>query len=100
MPPAPAAVTRTYLGEPREDGAGVHLEYVLERSVRDLRLEIFDIAGRRIRNLERGAGQMGRYALTWDRRDGTGAAVRRGVYLVRLRADEFVAARKAVVARP
>ncbi len=100
MPPAPAAVLHTFLGEPWQDGTVVRIEYALERGARDLRLEIFDVAGRRIRSLEQGTRGAGLYAVSWDRRDATGALVRRGVYLVRLRADEFVATRKAVVVRP
>jgi hypothetical protein len=48
---------------------------------------VFDLAGRRVRQLQRGWLAAGDHALAWDGRSDAGAAVRPGVYLVRLRAS-------------
>ena len=48
------------------------------------RLEIFDIAGRRVRTLRDTPSPAGRNAETWDGRDATGRNVASGVYFVRL----------------
>jgi hypothetical protein len=48
------------------------------------RLELFDVAGRRVRALEPGAMSAGPHRLEWDLRDDAGQTVRPGVYAVRL----------------
>jgi hypothetical protein len=49
------------------------------------RIEIFDVAGRRVRDLIRN-GRAGEQQVDWDGRDEAGGSVAAGVYLVRLRA--------------
>lgn len=61
---------------------------------------MFDLAGRRVRSLvvdERGAP--GEHRVRWDVRDGSGASVRNGVYLLKVRAGRDVGVRKLVVLR-
>jgi glucose/arabinose dehydrogenase len=48
-----------------------------------VRIDVFDLAGRRVRQLSSGTLDSGEHGVTWDGRDETGAAVRSGVYLVR-----------------
>ena len=50
----------------------------------DVSLELFDIAGRRVRTLARGVLAPGPHTTVWDGRDGAGHAVGAGVYFVRL----------------
>jgi flagellar hook assembly protein FlgD len=52
----------------------------------DVQLGIYDIAGRRVRNLVAGAFAAGTHAARWDGHDASGARVRPGVYFVRLQA--------------
>jgi flagellar hook assembly protein FlgD len=59
-----------------------------------VRLELFDLAGRRVRTLIDGDLEAGAHATTWDGRDDHGASVRAGVYFVR-----FVAPGKSLHAR-
>jgi hypothetical protein len=49
-----------------------------------LRLDVFDIAGRHVRALTRGALTPGQDVVTWDGLDDKGAPVRGGIYIVRL----------------
>ncbi|HMB70532.1 MAG TPA: FlgD immunoglobulin-like domain containing protein, partial [bacterium] len=51
-------------------------------SAAPVRVEIFDVAGRRIRGLT------GRAGVEWDGRDGQGLAVAPGTYFVRVETDE------------
>jgi hypothetical protein len=48
---------------------------------------IFDLTGRRVRVLHRGAIARGLTSLTWDGRDERGGELKPGVYLLRLAAD-------------
>ena len=63
------------------------------------RLEVFNVAGRRIRVLESGELARGRYSPVWDGRDEAGQAVSSGVYFVRLEAGDFAATQKVVRTR-
>jgi flagellar hook assembly protein FlgD len=49
-----------------------------------VRLEIFDLAGRRVRSLASGVLPAGEVTREWDGRDDRGHGVRSGVYFVRL----------------
>ena len=61
---------------------------------------LFDLAGRRVRSLAAGEPMTaGEHGVRWDGRDGSGAPVRDGVYLVRARAGRDAAVGKVVVLR-
>jgi flagellar hook assembly protein FlgD len=62
-----------------------------------VRLEVFDLAGRRVRVLADGSYEPGRWSAEWDRRDAAGRLARPGVYLYRLKAGAFHAERKMVM---
>ncbi len=64
--------------------APVTLELALP-SRADVRAEVFDTRGARVRELARGPFEAGLHALVWDGRGSQGAAVAPGVYLVRAR---------------
>lgn len=59
-------------------------------------LSVFDVTGRLVTVLVRGAVDPGRHAVVWDGRDGSGMRVAGGVYLVRLESGPFAATRKVV----
>ena len=44
-------------------------------------LLVFDVAGRRVRTLQRGLAEPGRRAVTWDLRDESGRNVPAGIYM-------------------
>lgn len=83
-PPAP---TRLALGRASPDPAhGVTtIDFELPRAS-FVSLEVFDGAGREIRELVHGAVALGRHEARWNGEDRTGARVRPGVYIVRLSA--------------
>lgn len=49
----------------------------------DLRVELFDVNGRRVQSLERAGAGPGEHVLVWDGRDAGGRPVPSGVYLAR-----------------
>lgn len=63
--------------------AGSGIEFFLP-SAADVRLEVFDIAGRRVTRLAEGPWAAGDHVLRWDGRDAAGARAAGGLYLLRL----------------
>ena len=75
---------------------GTVIGFELPRSER-VKLEVFDLAGRRVRVLAEGSYAPGRWNAEWDRRDTAGSPMRPGVYLYRLWVGAFQAQRKMVL---
>jgi hypothetical protein len=65
----------------------------------DLDLEVFDLAGRRVRVLASGPRPAGAASITWDLLDGAGTRVVPGVYLVRARLGGAQATSRIAVMR-
>lgn len=63
----------------------------------ELRLELFDAAGRRVRALAEGAFAPGAHAFAWDLRDDAGRRVAPGLYLARASAGGSEVVRRVVV---
>ncbi len=63
----------------------------------EVKLEIFNILGRRVRTLMDGFVPAGAKSVTWDGKDDQGRAVSSGVYLYRLNAEEFSQTRKMML---
>ena len=61
------------------------------------RLEVFDLMGRRVREIARGTGAGVREEIRWDGRSGAGLRVPQGVYWVRLTSDRTHLSRRTVV---
>ncbi|MCK4414543.1 MAG: T9SS type A sorting domain-containing protein [Candidatus Eisenbacteria sp.] len=61
-------------------------------------LAVYDLTGRRIKTLVRGARDAGVHAIEWDGRDEWGATAASGVYFYKLRVGETVQTRKLVIA--
>jgi flagellar hook assembly protein FlgD len=62
-------------------------------------LEVLDLAGRRLRVLERGPSVAGQHATRWDLSDDTGKVVSPGLYLVRISSDIGSATKRVLVRR-
>jgi VCBS repeat-containing protein len=62
-------------------------------------LEVFDVAGRRVRHLSRRLSGAGPTRLTWDGRSDRGAAVAPGIYFARVRMDGHSASRRVLLLR-
>jgi len=65
----------------------------------EVRLEIFNLLGQRVRTLIDQTQNAGTHAARWDGKDSRGHPVSSGVYLYRLKAVEFVEVRKLVLSR-
>jgi hypothetical protein len=62
-----------------------------------VRVEVFDILGRRVRTLMDETREAGLHSLTWDGHDDYGRQVGSGVYLYRLRTREYAETRKMLL---
>jgi hypothetical protein len=86
-PPPPSSVG-VAMARPAPDPARATstIRFTLTRAS-DVRLDVYDAGGRRVRTLLREKRAPGAQALAWDLRDDQGRAVGAGLYLVRLEAD-------------
>lgn len=64
-----------------------------------VRLDVYDIKGRFIRNLASGRTGAGSHAVVWNGRDKAGKRVSAGIYVYRLTAGPKVLLRKAILAK-
>jgi len=96
-PPAPPGPLRLDPVAPTPSRDGAVLRYELPAGGQ-VRLEIFDPAGRCVRQLIDAPQLAGPHAVAWDARDGLGRRLPRGVYCARLRCGaEAVAQRRLVL---
>lgn len=93
-PVRPAIVAAT----PREGAPGTDLRLVTPQAGH-VSLEVFDLAGRRVRTLETGVREAGSWVVPWDGRDAGGRSVASGVYFARFATDAGTSVRKIVVRR-
>lgn len=78
---------------PNPFGATTGLAFALARGG-DLKVEIYDVMGRRVRDLSRPGVGPGEHVLVWDGRDGDGRSVANGIYFARYRAGEALGVRR------
>lgn len=81
--PGAAPAGRVLAAAPNPFRAGTDLTWSLAMDA-DVRLELFDVAGRRVRTLKSGRAAAGAHRAAWDGRDDHGVALPAGVYLARL----------------
>jgi hypothetical protein len=79
------------------ESGGIWIRYQIG-SPAEARLGVYDVRGRLVRALDQGYEAAGSHVRNWDRTDGTGRKVGRGVYLIRLVAGGLGASRKLVLA--
>jgi flagellar hook assembly protein FlgD len=65
----------------------------------NVRLEVYDLLGRRISTLVDGPYQPGRYSVIWNGKDAAGSPVASGVYFYRLTTDAGVQQEKMTLVR-
>lgn len=83
------AATRLYApfpNPPSFDGTTLRFDLV---SAADLRLDVFDVAGRRVTGVARGSFARGRHDVRWSARDAEGRLLAAGVYFVRMTGAGF-----------
>ncbi|MDZ7362981.1 MAG: YCF48-related protein [candidate division KSB1 bacterium] len=93
--PASFELTQNY---PNPFNPSTTIKYDLPQQV-EVKLVIFDMLGRRVRTLVAHRQQTGRYAITWDGRNDAGEQVPSGVYLYRIEAGDFRAARRLTMVK-
>ena len=76
----------------------VRIAYELARGSQ-VRLDVFDLRGRRVRQLMRGYQDGGSQQTVWDRNDDAGRSVASGVYFVRLDTELETSNGRVVVIR-
>ena len=91
-----AVLLRPVVPDPARPPRLIH--YELPREAR-VELDVFDLLGRRVRTLDRGARAAGFHEVAWDGRDASGARVGEGVYFYRLRAEGIQRVRRMVLLR-
>jgi flagellar hook assembly protein FlgD len=62
-------------------------------------LKVYDVAGRLVRELDKGERPAGVHSIRWDGRNWAGLSVSGGVYLYRLEAGGFTRTRSVVLLR-
>lgn len=65
----------------------------------NVRLDVFDVAGRRIRTLWQGPLAPGSHDLTWNGRDASGSTVGSGIYFARLNAGDLYTSLKMTLVK-
>jgi hypothetical protein len=83
---------------PNPANGPVRIDYALDRDA-EMYIAIYDLTGREVKTLRRGALSPGEYAIDWDCTDESGARVRSGTYFCRLKAGELTDTKKIQVAR-
>jgi FlgD Ig-like domain len=97
--PADATGVPRFVATGRNPSRGrVDLRLELPRSA-FVRLEVYDVTGRRVATLVQGEKTGGSYAVAWDGREADGRAAAGGIYFVRLRAGDSTQTRKVVLVR-
>lgn len=84
--------------EPNPFNPRTVLSFALDREA-SVRIDLFDVSGRRVRSLFDGRLPAGPQALPWDGRDDARADVASGVYLVRTVVDGVTSVTRATVVR-
>jgi hypothetical protein len=82
VPPALPTALRFYPPRPNPTSSAATFAFDLPRAA-NARLEIFDLAGRRVALLADGERNAGHYELRWDGSDAGGARAQAGLYFVR-----------------
>jgi hypothetical protein len=60
---------------------------------------VYDVRGRRVKELLTGRAEPGRYSLRWDLRDDGGGRIASGVYFVRMVGEGYCSTEKLVLLR-
>ncbi|MGH2567047.1 MAG: FlgD immunoglobulin-like domain containing protein, partial [Bacteroidota bacterium] len=90
-PPPELLPTTTDLQQnyPNPFNAGTKIRFMIQQAAA-VRLELYDLLGRRVRTLRDEEMQPGSYETLWDGRNEEGAQVSSGVYFCRMKANEFI----------
>jgi hypothetical protein len=96
--PAPALALHQSFPNPSRRGQTTTIAFTLQRDAH-VRLEVFDVSGRKVRTLVDAPVEAGYQTAQWDGRNDGGETVGSGVFLYVLRAEGSVLARKSILLR-
>jgi hypothetical protein len=96
VPSPPLAALDFATPRPNPASENTVLDWSLPRA-QDASLIVFDVSGRAVRTLTRGASTAGRHTTSWDLRDARGQRVAAGVYFARLRTQGLDRIQRMVV---
>jgi pectate lyase len=91
-------IPKEYAARPNPASAGTTVAYALAEEA-DVRFEVYDGEGRRVRTVFDGRQGPGSYSLAWDGRDERGERVASGVYFLRVVAGDEPRVHKVFVIR-
>ena len=74
-------------GDGRNDGVGIYYDILEITGSAQVAVEVWDLSGRRVRQVYSGADGIGEYKRAWDGRDEAGGVVPPGIYLYRIWVD-------------
>jgi len=97
---APPAVTAFHACSPNPFRTSTVLRFALapeKGAAERVRIEAFDVSGRRVASLLDAALPAGLHAIAWDGRDHSGRALPFGSYFLRFRAGSITTIRRAVI---
>ena len=83
---------------PNPFNSGTTIEFYLPQNS-EIKIEIYNLLGQRVRTLWQGRQSMGQHQLRWDGKDDAGLAVSSGVYIYRLKTDYWQQTKKLVLIR-
>ncbi len=86
-----------YQNHPTPFNPATTIRYDVPRRGGDVRLSVYDVSGRRVRELVSERDSPGEKTTRWDGRDDAGVAVSAGVYFYRIAIGAFTATRKMVL---
>ncbi|RMG63591.1 MAG: CHRD domain-containing protein [Calditrichaeota bacterium] len=85
-----------YANYPNPFNPTTTIRYDLKESV-DVKLEIYNVLGEKVRTLVNAREAAGRKSVVWDGRNDRGQVVSSGIYIYRLQAGDFVQSRKMML---
>jgi len=94
-PPLPGQISHVAFPNPFNSSVTISVDVPYEA---DLKLAIFDVSGRAIKNIS-GRPRSGSWQVVWDGRDDRGIEVSSGVYFYRIEFDKLVSASKITLLR-
>ncbi|MBN2321816.1 MAG: T9SS type A sorting domain-containing protein [Acidobacteria bacterium] len=83
---------------PNPFNPSTRINYQLEKDSR-VSLSVFDLSGRKVKDLFSGDQVSGSHQVEWDGTDGSGRRVSNGCYIIRLEAGDFTHSEKVAVVR-
>jgi len=91
------AVFQLSAPRPNPFGSATTIDYSVPGNGADVRIVVFDVAGRLVRTLVNEPRPAGRHSVSWDGRDSGGRRTASGVYFYRMQAGDFSQVRKVTL---